>query len=281
MSFLDCRACLAAAAFAAVFSVAPAVAETSLRGAMEQGGVVIGTTEAGSRVTLDGKEIPVSDNGIFLLGFGRDAKSMKLVITAPDGSKENRALAIEKRKWDIQRINGLPPKQVTPDAATLERIKKENALIGSTRRKQTKTPGGEGFESGFVQPVDGRISGVFGSQRILNGQPRSPHSGLDIAAPTGTVMVATADGTVRMTQPDLYYTGQTVMIDHGHGLFSLYAHMSSIDVTDGQTVRRGQPIGKVGATGRVTGPHLHWGISWNGANVDPQTVLRVLLPVER
>lgn len=249
---------------------------------MEQGGVAIGTTEAGSRVTLDGKEIPLSDRGVFLLGFGRNAaKSAELTVTAPDGKTEKRVLSIGKRAWNIQRIDGLPPSQVTPDPATLARIRKENGLIASIRRKQSAHPGGEGFESGFMQPVDGRISGVFGSQRILNGQPRSPHSGLDIAAPSGTVIVAAADGTVRMAHPDLYYTGQTVMIDHGHGLFSLYAHMSSLDVIDAQSVRRGQAIGRVGATGRVTGAHLHWGISWNGINVDPQTVLRVLTPVER
>lgn len=253
-----------------------------LEGAMEQGGLVVGKTEPGASLSLDGTSIPIDNQGRFLLGFGRNAPAvMKLQVRLPSGQKETIPLAIAPRQWDVQKIDGLPSAQVSPDEAILARIKKENALIASTRKQQTLPADETSFHSGFMLPVEGRISGVFGSQRILNGQARSPHSGLDIAAPRDTPITAAASGIVRMAHPDLYYTGKTVMIDHGHGLFSLYAHMNSINVSDGQTVRRGQQIGAIGTTGRSTGPHLHWGTSWQGSNIDPQTVLRVLPVMER
>jgi len=155
----------------------------------------------------------------------------------------------------------------------LERIAKENRLIRKARDESGLTPW---FETGFVMPAEGRISGIFGSQRILNGEPRNPHNGLDIAAPTGTPIIAAADGVVSLIHEDMYFSGKTVMIDHGLGLESVYIHMSKIHVTDGQQVRQGELIGEIGSTGRSTGPHLHWGVSWYSTRLDPETVLRVI-----
>ncbi len=264
------------------FGISATARGAILEGALEQGGLAIGKTEPGAIVSLDGTEISVDRQGRFLLGFARNAPaSMTLSMHLPSGQKKTIPLSITPRQWDIQKIDGLPEAQVSPNPAVLERIKRENALIAATRKKTTFPAETAVFPVLFSQPVEGRISGVFGSQRILNGQARSPHSGLDIAAPQDTPVMAAADGTIRMVQPDLYYTGMTVMIDHGHSLFSLYAHMSSIAVTEGQSVTQGMVIGTIGMTGRATGPHLHWGVSWQGTNLDPQTVLRILETSER
>ena len=170
-------------------------------------------------------------------------------------------------------MDGLPPSTVTPDPVTAELIRQQGSLIVAARNRTESLPF---FETGFMQPAEGRISGVFGSQRILNGQARSPHSGLDIAAPTGTLVRATADGVVSLVHDGMVLTGKTVMIDHGFGLDSVYIHMSEITVESGQAVRQGDVIGAIGMTGRTNGPHLHFGISWYGAKLDPQTVMAAL-----
>ena len=176
-------------------------------------------------------------------------------------------LRITQREYKIQRIDGLPQKKVTPDPASVKRISIENAMIKKVRAVDTDRAY---FASGFDWPVKGPISGVFGSQRVLNGKPKNPHNGVDVAAPQGTAIVAPADGVVALVHGDMFYTGKTVMIDHGHGLTSVYAHMSAILVKDGQKVTRGTPIGKIGKTGRVTGPHLHWGVTLFGTHLDPR-----------
>ena len=241
--------------------------ELSFSGLFAQGGLVVGKTVPGSTVSVDGSPVRVSPDGEFLIGFDRDAGSaVEIHVTDPSGNSEVRRMAVADRDFPVQRIDGLPPKQVTPDPETLKRIRAEGALIAAARKHDTATAF---FRSGFVWPVQGRISGVFGSQRILNGEPRSPHSGTDIAAPAGTPVLATADGVVALVHGDMFYTGKTVMIDHGHGLMSVYAHMSAITVKEGDPVRRGQPIGKVGSSGRATGPHLHWGVSLFATRLDP------------
>ena len=256
-----------------LFLSLPATA-ANLSGALEQGGLVLGQVDPGSRVMLNGNAIPVSASGQFLLGFDRDAApAAKLEVRHPDGWTEAQDLRIAKRDWDIQRIDGLPPRMVTPPPEVLARIAEENALIRAARDASGLRPW---FETGFVMPSEGRISGIFGSQRILNGEPRNPHNGLDIAAPTGTPVVAAADGTVSLTHEGMYFSGKTVMIDHGLGLESVYIHMSKIHVEDGQNVRQGDLIGEIGSTGRSTGPHLHWGVSWYSTRLDPETVLKVL-----
>jgi len=240
-------------------------------GTVSPGGLIIGTTLPGSTVTVDGRAIRVSPEGQFLLGLGRDtAGDITVTIAAPDGVTVDRILSVPARDYDIQRINGLPKKQVTPDPETMERIGRESGLIKAVRRNDGETAY---FANGFQWPVTGPISGVFGSQRILNGKPRNPHNGTDIAAPEGSPIVAIADGLAALVEDDLFYTGKTVMLDHGYGLTSVYAHMSDILVTDGQFVAKGTPIGKVGKTGRVTGPHLHWGVTLFSTHLDPMLVV--------
>lgn len=240
-----------------------------LSGKLEQGGIVLGQARPGAVVRLDGRPVPTDAAGHFLLGFGRDAAPQ--AVLEVDGTPQT--LEVGPRTWKVQRIQGLPPAKVTPDPAELARIKAENELVASRRAVITPTAL---FLGGLTAPADGAVSGVFGSQRILNGEPRAAHSGTDIAAPTGAPVRAVADGVVTLAQPDLFFTGITVMIDHGLGLQSVYAHMSRLDVTEGMRVAKGQQIGAVGASGRATGPHLHWGASWLDVRLDPETVLAVL-----
>lgn len=240
-----------------------------LSGRLEQGGIVLGQAQPGARVTLDGRPVPVDAQGRFLLGFGREAAAQARLEV--DG--DIRTLDIAPRDWAIQRIDGLPPAKVTPDPAQLARIKAENHMVAARRAVVSLTPL---FLGGLIQPADGPRSGVFGSQRILNGEARAPHSGTDIAAPVGAPVRAVADGVVTLAAADLYFTGATVMIDHGLGLQTVYAHLSRVDVTEGDTVGTGQTIGAVGASGRATGPHLHWGATWLDVRLDPETVLAAL-----
>ena len=206
---------LAVAALLGVMVAGPSLA-FELSGTLAQGGLVIGHAAPGSVVRLDGEEISVdAESGVFVLGFGRDAGgSAELVVVAPDGGRETRALTIEGRSWDIERIDGLPARKVTPNPADVARIKREGALIHTARARDGVETW---FADGFVWPVLGRVSGRYGNQRILNGKPRSPHLGVDIAAPTGTLVKASAQGRVTLAEADLFYTGGTVVIDHGHG----------------------------------------------------------------
>ncbi|HEY9163740.1 MAG TPA: M23 family metallopeptidase [Magnetovibrio sp.] len=239
-----------------------------LSGQFMQGGLVIGQAEPGAKVTLDGETVDVGANGAFVFGFGRDAKAQAtLVVSEANGERETRTLSVAPQSYDVQRIDGLPTRKVTPSAEDVARIKADNAEIWAVR--ETLTPDTR-FLSGFTWPVLGPISGVFGSQRILNGNPRSPHNGVDVAAPSGSLIVAPADGVVVLAHPDMFYTGKTVMIDHGLGLSSVYAHMDSIQVVVGQVVQQGAAIGTVGQSGRATGPHLHWGLTWKGVHLDPK-----------
>ena len=251
-----------------VLLAAPAAAGSlSLKGPMTQGGLVVGQTEPGTVVTFEGRKVRVSPEGAFVIGFSRDAPpTAKLELRYRDGSMGTRILQVKKRKYRIQRIDGLPPKMVTPPKKVLARIRRENALIGKARNRDTPVPY---FLKGWIWPAKGRISGVYGSQRILNGKPRRPHFGVDVAAPVGTPIVAPADGVVRLVESDLYYTGGTVIIDHGHGVSSAFLHMKDVTAALGKTVRQGEQIGTLGATGRATGPHLDWRINYFRARIDP------------
>jgi len=260
---------LAAAFLALLLLGGTACAEVTLEGRCEQGGLLVGRAPPGAAIRLDGRVVPSDGEGRFLLGFSREAPPQASLTI--DG--ESRQLSVAKRDWQVQRINGLPQDKVTPDPAQLARIKAENELVAERRSRATLTAL---FLSGLAAPAEGPISGVFGSQRILNGEPRAPHSGTDIAAPLGAPVKSVADGMVILAHPDLFFTGRTVMIDHGLGLVSVYAHMSRIEVAEGDRVAKGQAIGAVGASGRVTGPHLHWGASWLDVRLDPETVLAVL-----
>ena len=234
-----------------------------LSGKLEQGGLAVGQAPPGAVVTLDGKPVPTDAQGRFVLGFGRDAAPQADLSVAG----RHQSLAVAPRTWQIQRIDGLPQAKVTPDPKALERIARENRAVVTHEAW---------FLAGISTPADGPLSGVFGSQRVLNGEARSPHSGTDIAAPLGAPVRAFAAGTVTLAAPDMYFTGQTVLIDHGLGLQSVYAHLSRTAVAVGQRVENGQIIGAVGASGRATGPHLHWGLSWQDVRLDPETGMEVL-----
>ena len=253
-----------------------AATDLRLDGPLTQGGLVIGHTAPGAHVTINGCGIRVSDRGVFLIGFGRDAKPMAaLHIRHPDGHEIRKSLKVKQRDYQVQRINGLPSRQVTPKPEDLARIKNDNAGIAGVRRLDTP---GANFASGFQWPALGPISGVFGSQRILNGKPKNPHNGVDVAAPNGSPVTAAANGTVALVHGDMFYTGKTVMIDHGHGLSSVYVHMAGILVREGQRVTKGEAIGAVGKTGRVTGPHLHWGVSLFDVHLDPSLLAGAMPP---
>lgn len=242
--------------------------EFQLNGKPIQGGLMTGHASPGARVYFEGTEVRVSNDGVFVIGFGRDAPATaNLKITFADGSVTHEVLSIEKRRYHVQRVDGLPERKVTPKPADLERIRREAALVRETRgRDDPRTD----FLEGFDWPARGRISGVFGSQRILNGEPRRPHFGVDVAGPVGAPVRAPASGIVTLVHPDMFFSGGTLILDHGHGLSSSFLHLSDILVEEGQRVRRGDLIARIGATGRVTGSHLDWRMNWFDTRIDPE-----------
>ena len=266
------RSLLCGLTLSALLSVclAPAVAETGVRldGPRTQGGLLRGQVPPGSTVRYEGEAVRVSRDGWFLIGFGRDAPpDAELVVVFPDGRRERRALRVEPREYDIQRIDGLPPRKVTPRSKQdLARIAADVRMVKQARAIDDPRTD---FLGGFQWPIKGRISGVYGSQRILNGEPRRPHFGIDIAAPTGTKVAAPADGVVTMVHPDMFFSGGTMIVDHGHGLSSAFLHLSRIRVEKGERVAQGQTIAEVGSTGRSTGPHLDWRINLFDRRLDP------------
>jgi murein DD-endopeptidase MepM/ murein hydrolase activator NlpD len=249
-----------------------------LERAPEQGALVHGTAPPGSQLWLDGKRVRVDPDGAFVLGFGRDAgATATLELRGPGasagpnaGAKRREVLAVAPRTWPVQRIDGLPKGQVSPDAPALERIKAEQKRLDAARAVDSAE---QGFRRRFAWPASGPISGVYGSQRILNGEPRAPHVGLDIAGPEGAPVRTPAAGVVRLADRDLFFTGGTVIVDHGHGVCTLYAHLSAIDVVAGDHLAAGAALGRIGRTGRVTGPHLHFALYWRGVALDPAGVL--------
>jgi murein DD-endopeptidase MepM/ murein hydrolase activator NlpD len=251
-------------------AVAAPAAALELRGDAVQGGLVYGQAAPGSVVSLDGRPVRLDTQGRFVLGFGREAPAeVVLAVERPDGTQATRTLAVAQRTYDIQRIDGLPQSKVTPPESVWERIKADAAAVAAARAHDSDQPH---FLGPFAWPATGTITGVYGSQRILNGTPRQPHYGIDIAAPAGTPVAAPAGGIVRLAAPDLYYTGGTIVLDHGYGVSSTFLHMQRLDVAVGQAVARGETLGTVGSTGRSTGPHLDWRINWFDARIDPQAV---------
>lgn len=245
----------------------------TLDGNFIQGGLVTGRVDPKATVDFDGRELRISPNGEFLFGFGRDAPpKAKLTVRMPDGYVHVQEIDVGQREYKVQRIDGLPPKKVTPpdDPELWAKLKEERRKTAVARKLDLPEPG---FLSGWIWPADGRISGVFGSQRILNGKPKNPHSGVDVAAPEGDPIIVPADGEIVLAEPDMYFNGNMVFIDHGHGLKTAYLHMSRIDVKVGQKVKRGDRIGAIGQTGRVTGPHLHWMMYWFNVKLDPAWVV--------
>lgn len=252
-------------------------AEVTLSGPQIQGGMLIGKTLPGTRVTFDDVPIRVSNEGYFLIGFDRDhVDESVLRLITPDGRVESRVLAVAKREYDIQRIDGLPQRQVTPAKKDLERIRKESAEIAKARSRDEPR---NDFLNGWIWPVVGPISGVYGSQRVLNGEPRRPHYGVDIAMPVGTLVKAPADGVVTLAHPDMFYSGATLILDHGHKLSSSFLHLNKTLVKVGDHVRKGDIIAEVGNSGRVTGAHLDWRMNLRNVRIDPQLLVGEM-PVE-
>jgi murein DD-endopeptidase MepM/ murein hydrolase activator NlpD len=264
-------AALAVLALATTASAATPPAGLSLEQPLRQGQLVVGRTEPGARVSVDQRNLRVDDVGRFVFGLGRDQTRVSLCVRLPRDAKARCAgLSVAAREYAIERVDGLPPSTVAPDPAEQARIEREAALI--TKAREADTPRSD-FATPFAWPARGRISGVYGSQRVLNGEPKNPHMGLDIAAPTGTQIAAPLPGVVTLVHPDMLLTGKTVVIDHGHGVSSVYIHMSRIDVSEGQRLAQGAPIGAIGMTGRASGPHLHWGLNWFEVKLDPRLSL--------
>lgn len=256
---------------ALLLTTGAASAAVELRGEMKQGALVVGETEPGATVRFDGNEVRVSSEGHFVIGFERDApRTQRLEVVLPDGERVERALEIASREYYIQRIDGVPPEQVFPPEEALPQIRRDIQMIRAARlRDDPRTD----FLVDFIWPAEGRITGVYGSQRFYNGEPRRPHYGLDIANDVGTPIRAAAAGVISVAQPDMYFNGATVVIDHGHGVSTLYLHLNDIDVEVGDRVDQGEIIGEMGATGRVTGPHLHWEVNWLGRRLDPELLV--------
>jgi murein DD-endopeptidase MepM/ murein hydrolase activator NlpD len=242
-----------------------------LQGPLIQGGVVLGRTVPGTPVTLDGRPVRVAADGLFVIGFDRDAPETHSLKVG----QELRELQIARREYDIQRVTGIAQRIMSPSAEDLARIQREAQLVADARRRDDAR---SDFAAPFQWPITGRISGVYGSQRFYNGEPSRPHYGVDVAAPVGAPVRAPAPGIVTLAQPDLFYSGGTVIIDHGHSLSSSFLHLSKVLVEVGQRVEPGDLIAEVGATGRATGPHLDWRMNWRDAKIDPQLLAGKMPP---
>lgn len=250
-----------------------ASAQLELRGEITQGALIIGKTEAGSAVTFDGQLLPVSETGDFVFGFGRDDdRNYQLKIRLASGGDVTRNLKPSKRNYNIQKISGISQKIMKPSPAAVARSKKDNAQVKTAREIVSKR---RDFVSGFTAPSNGQITGIYGSQRIFNGEPKRPHFGLDYAGKTGDPVFSPADGIVTLFVPDMFYSGGTLIIDHGHGVSSTFLHLSKSLVNIGDEVEQGQHIAEIGASGRATGPHLDWRVNWQQVRLDPALALQI------
>ena len=254
--------------FLLIFNISHAV---EFLGNFKQGSFILGKTDPNSKVFIDDRKVRVSNDGYFAFGLDRDRKNNVLIKII--NKKETKLIEkkVFKRKYKIQRIDGLPPKQVTPPPEVFERIKKDNILIGKARAIDSKLVF---FKDKFIYPIDKYIiTGVYGSQRVLNGKPRRPHYGIDFHAPEGTPVKSMMDGVVTLVENDMYFTGGTIIFDHGHGISTLYMHMKDINVKKGQKVKKGEIVGTLGQSGRATGPHLDIRLNWFDVKLDPATIL--------
>jgi murein DD-endopeptidase MepM/ murein hydrolase activator NlpD len=246
----------------------------TFEGEFKQGGLLIGQVQEGQTVIYHGKTLNLTINNQFLLGLGRNAPTTtSITINSQDQEPETITLKIAPRQYNIQKIEGVPAKTVSPPASDLQRIKQDASMVRESRKLVSNK---QDFLKGFIKPANGPVTGVYGSQRFYNGVPKSPHYGIDYAAPIGTPVIAPADGVVTFAHNDLFYSGGTLIIDHGHGLSSTFLHLSQILVKPDQQVTLGMEIAKIGATGRATGPHLDWRMNWLDQRIDPDLVLKVL-----
>lgn len=262
---------LCAAALMVVAGTAPG-ATPEFSGRWQQGALMIGRTTPGANIRFGDRSVVADDQGRFALGLGYDAPAavvVEVLTTASEIATRNE-YAVEQRQYDVQKIGGLPKAMVEPPAEVASRIADDQRRVGEARTFDTPRPE---FASAFRWPVSAEVTGVYGSNRILNGIPRQPHFGVDLAAPQGTNVHAAAGGIVRMADADLYYTGGTIILDHGHGVTTTYLHLSKLDVVVGQELKQGDVIGKVGATGRATGPHLCWRANWFDVRLDASLLM--------
>ena len=241
------------------------------QGKFIQGHFILGKTNPKAEILVGKKEVKVSNEGFFVFGIDRDRKFDLIFLKTLNGKTSKITKKVLKRKYNIQRIDGLAENKVTPPESVYKRIKKENNAIGQSRAINSDLIF---FKNKFIMPVEGIISGVYGSQRILNGKPRWPHYGIDIAAKQGTIIKSSGSGVVTMAEDDLYYTGGTIIMDHGHGISTIYSHLENILVSVGDKINQGDIIGTVGSTGRSTGPHLDFRINWFQTRLDPMSVLK-------
>jgi murein DD-endopeptidase MepM/ murein hydrolase activator NlpD len=256
---------------ALIAAPAAAQAQAVFPSRVQQGALVFGQVPPGSVATHGGRVLRATANGTVVFGVGRDEAGPALVsVRHADGRTQQAAIVVSPRDWPVENVDGVPPATVDPPPRIAERIRLEQERVAAARVRDDAR---DAFGQAFAWPVRGRISGRFGNQRVYNGTPRAPHSGMDIAAAEGTPVLAPAGGEISFADPGLYLTGGTVVLDHGHGVSSNFLHLSRIDVRVGDRVAQGQVIGAVGATGRATGPHLHWGMNWFDVRVDPLLVL--------
>ena len=262
------------AIFIFIFSMNLAALETPyFKGSFQQGSLVLGHLAEGETVSYKGKVLPLNNKRQFLLGFGRNEPATTKIIVHKKSVDTTIILNVVPRQYAIQKIEGVPQKTVTPSAKDTDRIKKDIIVV----KKARKYIGAQDdFTAGFIQPASGPITGVYGSQRFYNGVPKSPHYGIDYAAPTGTPVKAPAAGIITLVHDDMFYSGGTLILDHGHGLSSTFLHLSDILVEEGQRVSREMVIAKIGSSGRATGPHLDWRMNWLDQRIDPQLVLDTL-----
>ncbi|MFE8071910.1 peptidoglycan DD-metalloendopeptidase family protein [Marinobacteraceae bacterium S3BR75-40.1] len=232
-----------------------------------QGSLMRGKVEPGHAIRFHGEPVRVTEDGAFVIGFSREADlDQKVVEVTSSGERIVHPLTLQEREYDIQRIEGVPQRTVTPDPKNLKRIRAEAALVRKARKTDSDLTF---FTDAFIWPAQGPITGVYGSQRVYNGEPRRPHYGVDIAAPKGAPVVAPAPGTVTLVHDNMFFSGGTLLIDHGYGVSSTFIHMDEVLVEEGQHVEQGDLIGRVGEKGRATGPHLDWRMNWYDVRVDP------------
>lgn len=266
MSLAAGLACLCGAVTAWAQDACP-----ELTGESQPGGLLWGRVAPATVLEFNGVDVPILEDGTFVLGLGRDAPATLELTVGPTLSC---TIDVESRQYRISRVEGVPQRTVTPPEEQLARIRSERQRVRSAKAKRVRRQDFlEAVKAGLQWPVTGRISGVYGSQRFYNGRPGNPHYGVDVARPTGTPVLSPGPGVITLAEPDLFYSGGTVILDHGYGLSSSFLHMSRIDVTVGDEVQAGDPIGAIGATGRATGPHLDWRMSWFNQRIDPQLLV--------
>jgi murein DD-endopeptidase MepM/ murein hydrolase activator NlpD len=253
------------------FIVSPMSLALELKGEWQQGGVIIGKVSSASKVEYRHKQLQISPAGEFVFGLGRDAASTAVITIIDEaGVRSEHEFAVKKRNYNIQKVSGVPQQTVEPDPKQVARAQREAKMAADARKVDLPFTF---FAQPFQWPLIGPITGVYGSQRFYNGVPNSPHYGVDIAKPVGTLVKAPAGGVVTLVHPDMFFSGGTLIIDHGHGLSSTFIHLSEILVKKGDEIIQGQIIAKVGKTGRATGPHLDWRMNWFEERVDPQLLV--------